>query len=52
LAEPVILENCGAAELTRFFSVWPEVRERMVDAVLMHSGLTDANGRFVELEGL
>ena len=49
LAELTILENAGAADLLRFLSTEPEVREQVIDGVLMRGGLTETYGRFVEV---
>lgn len=51
LAELTILENAGAADLLRFLSAEPEVREQSIDGVLTRGGLTDAYGRFMEVSG-
>jgi len=51
LAELTILENADAADLLRFLSAEPEVREQVIDGVLMRVGLTDTYGRFVEVAG-
>lgn len=50
LAKLTILENCGAVDLIRFLSAETELRERVIDGVLMRGGLYDAQGRFVEIE--
>lgn len=49
LAELAILENAGPADLVRFASAEPELRERVIDGVLTRGGLGDPQGRFVEL---
>jgi len=48
LAELAVLENCGAADLARFLSADSATRESAIDRVLIHGGLHDSSGKFVE----
>lgn len=48
-AELRILENCGAADLIRFLSAAPGLREHAIDGVIKAGGFYDSRGRFVEI---
>lgn len=51
LAELAILENCGAADLTKFLAADTETRRKAVTQVIEWGGVYNASGRFVEVAG-
>jgi hypothetical protein len=50
LAELVTLENCGAADLVRFFSASEEERADQIGHALLASGVTNWERKFVNID--